>query len=200
MISLVLRTLALVAILFAAADATRAQNSACQSVQFSAEVLDRFPGARASCLDVIQREGQQYAVFKAQLVEARGNSLRIRVKSPDGKYGPATVLAARPGRKVLVDGKPYPVSELAPNQELTAYVRVDEPEIALAPVTEAEPLESFPLAEPPEASGPVRLSSAAAPSMPDTASSVGILALVGFFLLAVAGLLTMMRLYRGRNR
>lgn len=194
------RILISAAILFAAAVATtHAQNSACQSVQFSAAVLDRFPGARASCLDVIQRDGQQYAVFKAQLTEVRGNSLRIRVKSPDGTYGPVTNLMAKPDRKVLIDGKPYLVSDLAPNQELTAYVRVDTPEIALAPVTEEESLESFPLAAQPEQAGPVQLSSAAAPSMPQTASNVGIAAVLGLFLLVVAATFTTMRMSRRRN-
>jgi hypothetical protein len=194
------RILISAAILFAAAVATtQAQNSACQGVQFSAAVLDRFPGARASCLDVIERDGQQYAVFKAQLTEVRGNSLRIRVKSPDGTYGPATRLEAKPDRRVLIDGKPYRVSELAPNQELTAYVRVDTPQIALAPVTAEEPIETFPLAEQPEAAGPVQLSSAAAPSMPQTASKVGILAVMGGFLLVVAAILTTMRMSHRRS-
>jgi hypothetical protein len=194
------RILISAAILFAAAIATtHAQNSACQSVQFSAEVLDRFPGARTSCLDVIHRDGEQYAVFKAQLAEVRGNSLRIRVKGPDGTYGPLTSLTAKPDRKVIIDGKPYPVSDLAPNQELTAYVRVDTPQIALAPATPEEPLESFPLAAQPEETGPVRLSSAAAPSMPQTASNVGIIAVMGMFLLVVAAILATMRVSRRRH-
>jgi hypothetical protein len=192
----ILRAMTLAAILIAVAGMTHAQNAACQSVQFSAEVLDRFPGARSSCLDVIERGGEQYAVFKAQLLEARGNNVRIRVKSPDGTLGPAATLVSKPGRKVLIDGKPYPVSELAPDQELTAYVRVDEPAIALAPVTDAEPVESVPL--PAQETGPVRLSSAAEPSMPETASSLGMLAVLGFFLLAVAAILTMMRKSGGR--
>jgi hypothetical protein len=199
MMSLFLRAAVLVVALFGASGLTYAQNAECQSVQFSAEVIDRFPGARSSCLDVIQRDGQQYAVFKAQLLDVRGNTLRIRVKSPDGAYGPTTALVAKPDRKVLIDGKMYPVSELAPNQEITAYVRVDSPQIALAPATETEPVESFPLPEPEQVSGPMKLSSAAAPSMPNTASSIGYLAVLGTFLIITAAILTLMRVYRRRD-
>jgi hypothetical protein len=194
--SIVLRTVTLLATVVAVAYLAHAQNSECQNVQFSAQVLDRFPGARSACLDVIEHKGQQYAVFKAQLLEVRGNSLRLRVKGPDGKYGPTTTMTAKADRQVLIDGKPYPVRELAPNQELTAYVRVDSPQIALAPVTEAEPLEIFPLAEPAEASGPIKLSSAEEPTMPDTASSTAYLVILGIFLLTTAAILTMMRWHR----
>lgn len=187
----ILRAMTLAAILIAVDGLAHAQNAACQSVQFSAEVLERFPRARASCLDVIQRGGEQYAVFKAQLLEVHGNNVRIRVKSPDGTLGPAATLVTKKDRKVLIDGKPYAVSELAPDQEITAYVRVDEPAIALAPVTDTEPVESVPL--PPQETGPVRLSSAAEPSMPETASSLGLLAVFGSFLLAVAAVFTMAR-------
>src|SRR5689334_21218425 len=140
------------AVLLGWAAAAHSQNpAACQSVQFSAEVLSRFPGAQKSCLDVITRDGQQYAVFKAKLEDVHGNSLRVRVKNPDGSYGERKTLKAKRGRQVLIDGKTYPVSELAPDQEITAYVRVDRPMIALAPATESEPVDAEPMAEsPPE--------------------------------------------------
>jgi hypothetical protein len=197
--SIVLRSAALMVALFPVTYLAHAQNPACESVQFSAQVLDRFPGARTSCLDVIEHKGQQYAVFKAQLLEVRGNSLRLRVKGPDGKYGPTTTMTARADRQVLIDGKPYPVRDLAPNQELTAYVRVDSPQIALAPVNESEPLESFPLAEPDEASGPVKLASAEEPTMPDTAGWSAYLVILATFLLTTAVILTVMRLHHRRS-
>lgn len=169
-------------LLVAMALPAQAQGPACQEVKFSEEVLDRFPDARASCLDVISRDGQEYAVFKAQLQEVRGNTLRVRVKNPDGTYGRAQNIPTSPDRRVLIDGRPYRVSELAPNQELTAYVHVTRPEIAIAPVADTEPVEAVPLATGDE---PTRVA-AATPEMPETASPLEYVALLGMFGIAVA--------------
>jgi hypothetical protein len=170
------------ALLVAAALPVQAQGPDCQRVQFSEQVLDRFPDARKSCLDVITRDGQEYAVFKAELQEVRGNTLRVRVKNPDGTFGKTQSIQTSPQRRVLIDGRPYAVSELAPNQELTAYVHVTRPEIAIAPVADSEPVEAVPLAA---SDGPTRLSSAA-PAMPATASPLEYVALLGVFGIAVA--------------
>lgn len=161
---------------------SHAQNAAaCQSVRFSDEVLSRMPNAQKNCLDVITRDGQQYAVIKAQLEDIRGNTARVRVKNPDGSYGPLTTIKVNPTRKVIIEGKPYPLSEVAPDQELTAYIRVDTPMIALAPATEAEPVEAVPMP------APTRVAEAApAPTMPHTASPIGMILLFGVFALGAA--------------
>jgi hypothetical protein len=194
MMTRVLRITALAILLCGSAAALQAQSPGCQDVQFSAEVLARFPNAQDSCLDVIHRGGESYAVFKAQLQDVRGSTVRVRVKKRDGTYGASTSFPTKPGRKVLIDGKPYPVSELAPDQEITAYVRVDKPLIALEPVAESDPVDAAPMAEPQE-SQPVRLSSAAA-TMPHTASALGVLVLFAEFSLGVAVTLAVMRKLR----
>jgi hypothetical protein len=126
-------------------------------------------------------------VIKAQLEEVRGNSVRVRVKNPDGSRGPLTTIKTSPDRKVLINGKPYPLSEVATDQELTAYVRVDTPMIALAPATEAEPVEAVPMA----ALEPARV--AAAPTMPHTASPMGVVLFSGVACLGVAFFLRTIR-------
>jgi hypothetical protein len=168
--------------------AAYAQNNAeCQRMRFSDEVLARFPKAPEACLDVITRDGQTYAVFKAELERVTGNTLRLRFKQPDGTYAAATNVKTSPSRRVLVDGKPVRVSELAPNQELTAYVRVDQPLLALAPVDQAEPLEPVPMAAPEPAVA------RAEPVMPHTASPVELVALLGSLCCAAAFALNLAR-------
>jgi hypothetical protein len=175
------RAFALATVAIALNGAALAQNPAgCQSVQFSEDVLNRFPNAPQACLDVIHRDGQDYAVFKAQLDRVSGNTMRVRIKQPDGTYADAMNIKTSPGRRVLIDGKPVPVADLAPDQEITAYVRVDKPMIALPPASESEPLDAVPLpaAEPAMARNE--------PAMPHTASQVGLLGVFGAFLWAVA--------------
>jgi hypothetical protein len=169
-----------VVLLLLATSSSHGQNAAaCQSVEFSPDVLSRLPDAPKSCLDVVTRNGQQYAVIKAKLEEVRGDSVRVRVKNPDGSHGPLTTIKVSPNRKVLINGKPYPLNEVATDQELTAYVRVDTPMIALAPAADTEPVEAVPM---PAADTRV----AAAPTMPHTASPLGTMLLFGVFCLAIA--------------
>ena len=172
----------------------------CKSVQFSEEILSRFPQAAESCLDVIPRAGQEYAVFKVQLDRVRGNTLFVRFNNPDGSRGPRTRITAQPDFRVLVDGEPTRVRDLAANQQLTAYVRVDRPMVALAPAAQTETWHIVPLTLVPAnqqvadeggngSDDAAQLASGEAdPAMPDTAGPAPLVATVGlFFIMAAVG-------------
>jgi|GEM_PF-957201 len=187
-----IRLLACAAVLIGGAGALQAQNpAACQEVKFSEQVLSEFPRAPDACLDVISRDGEQYAVFRAELLDVFGNTLRVRFKHPDGTTGKPINVPTKANFRVLIDGKPTPVRDLVPNQELTAYVQVQKPMVALAPAVETETLFVVPLVA--AAEEPPLASSSSSPSMPATASSLGLVALVGQFLLALALALTLIR-------
>jgi hypothetical protein len=179
-----LRVTVLVAGLFGSAALMAAENPGCPEVKFSQAVLEKFPRAQEACLDVIEKGGQQYAVFKADLTGVQENTVRVRVKLPDGSYSDPKSIKTSPKLRVLVDGKPYTVSELAPNQELTTYIRVDQPMIALAPADQSEPVDAVPLTAPEPAASETRL--AAAPAMPHTASQAALPLLMGLFCAALA--------------
>ena len=191
--------LACASLLMVGSEAARAQNPRdCNSVRFSEEVLSRFPDAQQACLDVISRDGQEFAVFKVQLDRVRGNDLFVRFNKPDGSRGPRTRVNARPDFRVLVDGEPTRVRDLAPNQQLTAYVRVDRPMMALAPATQTETWHIVPIAIVPANEGgseasdaaaeTTRLASAEDPVMPNTAGPAPLVASVGlFFIMAAVG-------------
>jgi hypothetical protein len=173
----------MVAGLFLSAQLLAADSPGCPDVQFSEKVLQKFPRVQEACLDVITKGGQQYGVFKADLTSVQGSTVRVRMKLPDGSYSDVKSIKTKPDLRVLIDGKPYSVSELAPNQELTTYIRVEQPMIALAPAKETDPVDPVPLAAP-EPQPTEHL--AAAPVMPHTASQTMLTVLVGLFSLAVA--------------
>lgn len=178
-----------------ASEGAYAQNpEGCSSVQFSEQLLERFPNAPESCLDVISRGGQDYAVFRVQLERVSGNTLHVRFNNPDGTRGPRTRITAQPDFRVLVEGEPTRVRDLAPNQELTAYVQVDRPMVALAPATATQTWHIVPLAMTPagndaadsENSRLAALDEGAV--MPDTAGPAPIVATVGLlFILGAVG-------------
>jgi len=161
-----------------------AQNAAaCQSVEFSSFVLERAPHVRDACLDVITRGGEQFAVIKSDLIGATPNTLRVRLKRPDGTPVESRSIRVRPGFRVLVDGKPTRIEDLAIGQELTAYVKVTEPVLTLQPGTEEEPLEPepAPVQEEPEA-----VAATVQPLLPQTASALPITLIGGLVLMFVA--------------
>jgi hypothetical protein len=170
-----------------------AQNSACQTVQFNDEVTQRFPRIREACLDVIERDGQQYAVFKGDLMRTGRNALYVRFKLPDGTRADTRKIQVSPQRRVLIAGKPVRVQDLAVGQELTAYVKVSEPVVALAP-PENDPLDLQPLE--PETS---QVASAETGTMPHTASPVRQVGAAGLVLLVLGTALAVHRRFRPRT-
>lgn len=171
-----------VAILTLIAGAASSQNPQdCGAVKFSDEVLERFPRAPEACLDVISRDGQEYAVFNARLTQVSGNTMRMRFRHPDGSLGPTTSVTAPRDFRVLIDGEPTRVSELAPNQDLKAYVQVSRPMVALEPADTSQRMLIVPLMverAPEEAGDRTRLADAAGgdPEMPATAGPAPMLA------------------------
>jgi hypothetical protein len=177
----VLRVTVLMVGLLGSAQLLAAESPGCPQVKFSASVLEKFPRAQEACLDVVTKDGQQYAVFKADLASVQGNTVRVRVRLPDGSYSDVKSIKTNPKLRVLIDGQPHSINELAPNQELTTYIRVDQPMIALAPASQADPVEPVPLAAP-----PTEHLAAATPRMPETAGSGPLAVLMGLFCFAVA--------------
>lgn len=170
------------AMLALAAGAVLAQNPTdCAAVEFSDEVLERFPRAPEACLDVISRDGQDYAVFNAQLVQVRGNTMQVRFHLPDGSLGPTQSITPPKDFRVLVDGEPRRISELAPNQDLKAYVEVSRPVMALEPADTAQSLVIVPLVAEEEVAEEVDTERVAEadPQMPATAGPAPLFAVLG---------------------
>jgi len=164
------------------------QPAACERVEFSAEVLARFPNIRTACLDVITKGDQTYAVVKADLVRATARRMTIRVKRPDGSHSDPIGVNVAPNERLNVGGKPTPIQDVAVGQELTAYISVTDPGIALEPADEMEVIEFTPVPATPEPA-PAAAAAAAPAEMPKTATNLPFLGSIGLALLAIgAGL------------
>jgi hypothetical protein len=163
----------------------QAQAVTCQNARYDADVLARFPNIAKACSDIISKNGEDYAVVTARLdrVDPSGR-VQVRVKQPDGSYSKRISIRPRPDLKVLVDGKASRVQDLAENQEITAYVKVREPEMALAPADPQERYVFIPIEEPQEQ---------LAAALPETASLLPLFGLLGGMSLLLGGWLTAMR-------
>ncbi|HYJ42699.1 MAG TPA: hypothetical protein VEW08_18060 [Steroidobacteraceae bacterium] len=162
----------------------------CSTAQFSEAVLARFPNIRLVCSEIIEKDGQQYAVVKGDLVRTGTNAVYMKFNLADGTKSDTRKIETRPEFRVKVDGKPVSVRNLAVGQPLTAYVKVSDPVISLEPHEPTEPLASYPIEE----AAPAMAASTA--EMPATASPMPTVAGLGALLLAFAGMLTFFRLRR----
>lgn len=180
-----------VAAMLASFQPSQAQQVTCQNVEFSDEVMQKFPRVREACLDVIDRQGQLMAVFKADLLKVTGNKVRIRAQLPGGGKAEPQTVQVPPERRVLVDGKKYRVGELSVGQQLTVYARVDEPMAAIEPAETSDPIQFVPIEV-----EPIRVANAEPPAMPATASDLPLLGLLGTFLVCIGVGLELIRRVR----
>ena len=166
---------------------SEAQTVTCQNAQYDPDVVARFPNIAKACSEVISKDGEQYAVVQARLdrVDPSGR-VSVRVKQPDGTYSKQISIRPRPDLKVKVDGEPATVRELATPQEITAYVKVRAPEMALAPAEPSERLVFVPIEEPREHLA----------ALPSTAGILPLYGLLGFVSLILGGLLSVVRYRR----
>ena len=159
----------------------------CNTAQFSQAVLDRFPNIAKVCTEVIEKDGQQYAVVKGDLVRTGNNSVYMKFNLADGTKSDTRKIETKPDFRVKIDGKPTRVRDLAVGQELTAYVHVSDPVMALAPAEASEPIYSYPIEE----AAPTMAANEA--EMPHTAGPMPMVAGLGGLLLAFGGVLTYLR-------
>jgi hypothetical protein len=169
----------------AAIAVSQAQTVTCQNAQYDPEVLAKFPNIAKACSDILSKDGADYAVVKARLdrVDPSGR-VSVRVKQPDGNYSKSISIRPRSDLRVMVDGKPARVTDLATGQEITAYVKVDAPVMALAPAEPSEPFVAIPIEE---------LQEQMAAALPTTAGSLPLFGLLGAVSLLLGGLLSVIR-------
>lgn len=166
------------------------QPEACQRVEFSAEVLARFPNIRSACLDVIARDGQEFAVVKAQLVRVAPRRMTVRVRLPDGTQSAPMIIRTQSSMRVLINGRPTRIEDVAVGQELSAYIHVTDPGIALADESTG-PVEFTPIPAEPEPEPAPAV--AAAPEMPKTATRLPLAGALGLGLLALGAGIAILR-------
>lgn len=158
----------------------------CSNAQFGAAVLERFPKVREACLDVIDHDGNRYAVFKADLLRVTSKGVQIRPRLPGGSHADARYVQVHPDRRVLIEGTPYRLDQLALGQELTVYIRVTEPLVAVSPADTGAQWDLSPLEE----IGPTQIAVA---EMPHTAGVLPYLGASGGLLMCAGVTLTLIR-------
>lgn len=171
-----------------------AQTTTCADLNFSAELLSRFPGADAACLDVVEKNGQPYAKFNAELVSATNSRVRVRFDKPDGTKTDIYTFQPGSNARVNIGGRNYRYRELSAGQSMHIYLPPDRFEI----VTHEDEMADFAattaavstvaVMDDPEPEPASSMS-----SLPKTAGLLPLLGLAGALLLSLGGMVRFVR-------
>ena len=64
---------------------TASDRKGCDLVNFSAEVLAKFPNAKKACLDVEEKDGGIYAHYRANVVAVDADAVTVHMINHEGK-------------------------------------------------------------------------------------------------------------------
>ncbi len=157
-----------------------AQDVTCDSANFSPEVIDRFPGIRYSCLEIVQKGGSPHAVLNAIVTRVRITTINLKFRRTDGGLTKPIQFRPDPDYRFAVEGgREVPLRDLTVSTELRVYVPVESP----VPTLAFEPVAAATLTYVDYEEGEEEI----APALPMTASNMPVFALSGSLFLIIAG-------------
>jgi hypothetical protein len=113
---------ALLAAMFTAAPA-QAQLT-CDDIDFTGPQSQRLTQAEmhAACLGVVERDGQNFAKFTAELQRIAGTTVYAKFKLADGSMSDTYKFDLPPEARVSVEGRQYRYRDLGQGAEINLYV------------------------------------------------------------------------------
>jgi hypothetical protein len=101
---------------------TYAQAPSCRDVVFTSEITNRFPNARDACLGVVEKSGEQYAKFTAEIDRVSGSRVDLKFLLPDGSYSRVFSFNPPPDARVRIQNRSYRYRDLNRGQQINIYV------------------------------------------------------------------------------
>ena len=115
--SVILATLLVVPVVAVAAD-----EIGCQSVNFGADVLEKFPNALKACRGVKEKDGVGYARYVAKVVDNSKGNLTVVFEDKDGKGVSKVVFAPTADQGLNMGGKDVKYSSLKKGDVIDMWV------------------------------------------------------------------------------
>ena len=111
------------------------------------EARQRFPDLAGACGGIVERDGELYGLFRAEIRRVYGNRITLHLPATDHTF----TVRPDPSARVLVDGKKIRPIDLATRQEVRIYLSAREfakPDVEeVAFVTESDFLVDVPIDE-----------------------------------------------------
>jgi hypothetical protein len=159
----------------------------CSDLTWSETRLESNANIANVCLEVVEKNGANYAKLHAKVVRQGVNSTVVQYQLPDGGWAPSERVFPA-GFEALIGGQDVKIANLAPRQEVNVYIKEEGnfmvPQPEAAPVAVAPPPPP-PAPEPEPEPEPVAL--------PTTATQLPLFALLGGLMLLMGGLVSVVR-------
>ena len=111
------------------------------------EARERFPDLAGACQGVVERDGELYGLFRAEVRRVRGNNITLHLPATDHTF----TVRPDPATRVMVDGKKVRARDLMPTQDIRVYLSASEfakPDVEeIAFITESDFLLDVPIDE-----------------------------------------------------
>ena len=97
----------------------------CDTIEFEPVLTERYPEISEACIDVVVKDGKQFAKLRVEVVKPRLNGVTFRFVHADGEYGPTQSVSLDPSWRAKIGGKEYRSVDLLPGQQLSLYMPPD---------------------------------------------------------------------------
>jgi hypothetical protein len=171
---------------------TYAQAPSCRDVMFTSEITDRFPNARDACLGVVEKNGEQYAKFTAEIDRVSGGRVDLKFLLPDGSYSRTFSFNPPSDARVRIQGRTYRYRDLNRGQQINIYVPPNRWMFATHTQESADFEEPAVVAVSTVPVSPAPTSSSMS-SLPSTASPLPLIGLLGGIVTLMGAGLTVLR-------
>jgi hypothetical protein len=94
----------------------------CKDFVPTQEALDRFPDLAGACEGVVERDGELYGLFRAEVRRVRGNNITLHLPAT----GHTFTIKPEPSARVLIDGRKVRPRDLMPRDEISIYLSASE--------------------------------------------------------------------------
>ncbi len=171
---------------------TQSVDLSCMDVEFSNEVLSKYPEMNETCMDVIEHKGDNYAKIEGRVVRPGVNRLVLKYRHQDGSWGKHYQTDEIPSDyRVFIDGKSTRIRNLTRGQDINIYVLLGgQYAVSLADIDQDEALDYEPIEI---ALVEVEIME----ELPATASLVPLAGLLGLLFITLGGALTLRRKRKG---
>lgn len=118
------RLLLILGALLTSATATAQQPSAlsCSDFRPTDEAIERFPNLMGACEAIVERDGELYGLFRADVRRVRGNNVTLHLPATDKTF----VVRPDASHRVFADGQKLRARNLSRGQEIRIYLAVSE--------------------------------------------------------------------------
>jgi hypothetical protein len=140
-------SVAILAVAFLSANASGQEMTqlSCKDFIPTEEARQRFPDLAGACEGVVERDGELYGLFRAEVRRVRGNNITLHLPATDHTF----TVRPDPATWVMAGDKKVRARELMPTQEIRIYLSASEfskPDVEeIAFITESDFLVDVPV-------------------------------------------------------